>query len=190
MNYGNLEAMLGVLEEREQAKQDALLGTVRQEAKNVSDKIINDHLVKLEQRKRWVQKEIDTRRRQEETRIKMREDQKVNLYKQELIQTELERCLAYQSHLPVSDYLKVLEQNLLAAEVDSPILKIQVPVDYAEAVSEKLADRYVIEAKNSLGSGYVLVCENYDVNHEVSEFFQFKKQELSRTMMKYLFEDE
>lgn len=190
MKYGNLEKMMLVLEEREQHQQDQQLAKAKAEAKKVSDKIIAEGTARLEQRKARVRKEIEIREEQEKTRIKMRENQKVNLLKQDLIQRELDRCREYYSNLPTEQYLSFLDERLKATEQDSKVLKILVGVKSFEAVDKAFSDRYLVEADDKLQSGFVLSCENYNINHEVAELFQFRKQELSRTMMTYLFEDE
>lgn len=187
MKYGKIESLIHVIESREQEKQQQFLGAAQQEADLIAQKILEDGKHKVENKREKFQKELAAKREQEITKIKMQEQQKLNLYQQELILKEIERVQDYCEQLSAEEYLQLLEHHLNEHR-GNPI--IIVPKRYEEIVRERWRRHYQVEASEEVRSGFVLSYPEYDFNHDFSQLFQFKKQELLKRMMQILFEDE
>lgn len=187
MKYGNAEALIGVIEAREQEKQQQFLGAAQQEAEQIAQKMIEEGMQKITNRRERFQKEMAAKKAQEITKINMREQQKVSLFKQELIIKALEQVKEECENLSDVEYLRLLEHQL---QIHRGLPVILVPNRYAEAVHKKWDAHYEIKTCDALRSGFILSYDEYDLNHDFSQLFQFKKQELLKRMMQMLFEDE
>lgn len=187
MKYGNVEALIHVMEAQEQEKQDQFLDAAQQEAGLTAQKLIEEGKQKVAHRQVKFQAELDAKKAQEITKINMREQQKVSLFKQELILEAMEQVKTYCENLSENEYLHLLAHHLKIHGGEPVII---VPTRYGEITQKKWGMQYEIEFSEKLSSGFILSYPEYDLNHDFAQLFQFKKQELLKRMMQLLFEDE
>ena len=199
MQYGSIDSILRVLEERGEAEGKQLLATAQQEADVLFDKLQKDGLDKLEQRKARFFEETGRKKELDMMRISMEQQKLVNRCKEELIDKALERTKEHFAALDEETFLnsirRCLRKENLQDDVDfkeagsgAELPTLYVPAAFLEAAQKSFA--LPVETRDGLDSGFILSFSDYDINQETNQLFQYNRQEFTRRMMQLLFSEQ
>ena len=186
MQYGNIDSILTVLDNREKKKCDDFLAAAQQEANAISEKLLKNAITRLEKQKKRFLSDMQEKENLEKKRMDMEEMQKLQLFKQTLVQEALADCLSSLENLSENDFLEMLALQLRES-IDEQKPVIRVPTRYFDSVQKKFGASYDVNEQQELISGFILSYPDYDINHEPRKIFRFREKELKRTLMELLF---
>lgn len=187
MRYGNFDHIINNLEERALEKETAFLASAQQKADEAYQKIVDEGVARLEQRKSRYRKRLNAEKKQEMIRISMTEQLRVNEFKQTLIDQELEKCVQYFHDLPDEPFFDWMSR-FLDQHDERPVIFIG-PSRF-ESARSRFGHDYDIRLKEDLKIGFLLCYKTFDINYDMNQVMRYRKQEMTNQMMDYLFEDE
>ncbi|MGX6978358.1 hypothetical protein ACWN8V_03670 [Vagococcus elongatus] len=187
MRYGNLSNIIENLEERELKKETAFFVSAQQKADEAYQKIFDEGVARLEQRKSRYRRKLNAEKRQEMIRISMSEQLRVNEFRQKLIDQELEKCVQYFHDLPDEIFFDWMSR-FLGQHDEHPVIFIG-PSRF-ESARSRFGHEYDIRLKEELKIGFLLCYKTFDINYDMNQVMRYRKQEMTNQMMDYLFEDE
>lgn len=185
-----MDKLLDTLEQKSFNEARAYIDDIVKEAEKTKQMMIDEAGVKHEKRLQRYREEANNARKQEITRINMKEINETHRLQEQLIDAVIDDCKAYFMDLSFEGYMTVLLQILEKYRKEKERPRLIVCRKYVEGIRKEIGHDYQVIADPELESGFIFSFANYDVNFEMEQMFQYFHQEMRRRVLQLMFGDD